>query len=124
MITEAYPLQWPLGWKRTSHPGPSSFGYADNKPTIHRATQELLRQIQLLPGTNIVVSSQLRDYARTAFRSVGNGHHLVRSPACLRHLYARTSKGSLPKAGETLPPGPLLLIQQAYQQGLSAHKVS
>ena len=60
MITEAYPLQWPLGWKRTSHPGPSSFGYAGNKPTIHRATQELLRQIQLLPGTNIVVSSELR----------------------------------------------------------------
>ena len=60
MITEAYPLQWPLGWARTAHPATSHFGSAGSNPTIHRATQELLRQLRLLKGNNVVISSDLR----------------------------------------------------------------
>ena len=60
MSTKAYPLQWPLGWARTAHPKPSHFGLGSNKPTIHRATQELLRQLRLLEGGNVVISSDLR----------------------------------------------------------------
>lgn len=60
MITEAYPLQWPTGWKRTKRPKPSSFGSDGNKPSIHRATQELRREMKLLKGKHLVISSDLR----------------------------------------------------------------
>lgn len=60
MITKAHPLQWPTGWQRTKRPRPSSFGYDGNKPSIHRATQELRREMKLLKGKNLVISSNLR----------------------------------------------------------------
>lgn len=62
-----YPLTWPFGWQRTRSPGPSQF-----KTEPGRATAGLLREIQRLGGTKIIISSnaQYRNdgmpYARQA----------------------------------------------------------
>lgn len=47
-IKEAYPLQWPVGWKRTRNPKQSRFGSWNSKPTIHQSTQSLLDELQRL----------------------------------------------------------------------------
>jgi hypothetical protein len=60
MITEASPLQWPSGWQRSPSPRHSSFGVGNSKPSIARATDKLMKEIRLMGGTHIVVSSNLR----------------------------------------------------------------
>ena len=54
-VTEAYPLSWPVGVPRTRHPAQSAFG----EVTIHRATQELLWEIERMGGRLPVVSTNL-----------------------------------------------------------------
>lgn len=55
MATEAYPLAWPTGIPRTRSPTRSAFG----EVTIHRATQELLWEIERMRGRLPVVSTNL-----------------------------------------------------------------
>jgi len=63
---ESYPLQWPLGWKRTTNPKRSRFGTYNSKPSIHKATQLVLSEIQKLihyPNhlmNEITISTNLR----------------------------------------------------------------
>lgn len=47
-----YPLQWPVGWKRTQIPGPSQF-----KTGMDKATRGLLAEISRLGGRLPVISS-------------------------------------------------------------------
>lgn len=54
-MAEAFPLQWPAGSPRTREPARSAFGDV----TIHRATQELLWEIQRMHGRLPVVSTNL-----------------------------------------------------------------
>jgi hypothetical protein len=54
-MTEAYPLAWPVGVPRTRYPAQSAFG----EVTIHRATQELLWEIERMGGRSPVVSTNL-----------------------------------------------------------------
>ena len=60
MITEAFPLQYPNGWKRTPKPQPSRFGSWNDKPSIHKATQKIISEMKLFGGTNLIISSNLK----------------------------------------------------------------
>lgn len=55
MAIEAYPLCWPVGWTRKKHPETSRF----KVQYFARVRDELIREIELLRGTNIVLSSNL-----------------------------------------------------------------
>jgi hypothetical protein len=55
MSAQAYPLQWPPGVPRTKSPARSAFG----EVTIHRATQELLWEIERMQGQLPVISTNL-----------------------------------------------------------------
>lgn len=59
-VTEAYPLQYPNGWKRTQQPEPSRFGSWNNKPSIHKATQKIIEEMRLFGGTDLIISSNLK----------------------------------------------------------------
>lgn len=60
MVTEASPLQWPEGWKRTIYPIDSRFGSWNDKPTIARATDKILHEMNLFGGEQIIISTDLR----------------------------------------------------------------
>lgn len=51
-MTTAYPLQWPAGWPRNQSPQPAAF-----KVSLARARDDLLRELDLLGATGVVVSS-------------------------------------------------------------------
>ena len=56
MSPTQFPLQWPLGWKRTQFPEYSKF-----KPnSAYVESREILHQLELLGATNTVVSSNLQ----------------------------------------------------------------
>lgn len=52
MTIEAYPLSWPAGWRRQPDPLPSKF-----KTTLIDARYGLVRQLELLGATDIIISS-------------------------------------------------------------------
>lgn len=55
-MTPQYPLQWPIGWKRTHYPETSHF-----KPgSAYAESYEVMHQLELLGATNIVVSSNMQ----------------------------------------------------------------
>lgn len=60
MITEAYPLQYPNGWLRTSNPQRSRFGSWNDKPSIHEGSQKIVYEMRLFGGKNLIISSNLR----------------------------------------------------------------
>ena len=60
MITEAYPLQYPNGWKRTKRPERSRFGAYNDKPSIHKATQKIIEEMRLFGGTGLIISTDLK----------------------------------------------------------------
>lgn len=53
-MIDAYPLQWPMGWPRTKWPERARFdtGFAT-------ARNELMRELNLLGATNIIISSNI-----------------------------------------------------------------
>lgn len=51
---KAYPLQWPLGWERTTHRRSSTY-----KVTTDAALEDLFSQVRLLGGRDVVVSSNV-----------------------------------------------------------------
>jgi hypothetical protein len=55
MSEHAFPLQWPLGWKRGNTYRRSPFG----NHSIDRATRELMGELRLLRAQNPVLSSNL-----------------------------------------------------------------
>lgn len=56
MNDKQYPLQWPMGWKRTQDPDWSRF-----KPgSTFSETGDVLHELELLGATNIVVSSNMQ----------------------------------------------------------------
>lgn len=55
-MSEAYPLQWPIGWKRAKYQDYSRFG----KFTFEQMRIEVLRELGLLGATNIIISSNLK----------------------------------------------------------------
>lgn len=55
-MTEAYPLQWPLGKPRAKWPASSKFGTY----TLAQVTQFVLREIRLLGGGTPIISTNLR----------------------------------------------------------------
>lgn len=54
-MTEAYPLHWPEGWPRTRFPKRSAF-----KTDFVKARDHLRRQIELMGGRYVVISSNLK----------------------------------------------------------------
>lgn len=56
-MIDAYPLAWPPGWPRTdwNRQEPAKF-----QTSLWGATQNLIREIELLGGTNLIISSNLR----------------------------------------------------------------
>ena len=54
-MVDAYPLQWPPGWKRTQHPKRSQFHYH----SIAKATAFLMEELKRLGATNVVISTNL-----------------------------------------------------------------
>ena len=59
MITEAYPLHWPLGWKRTDEPKTSRFGGSVKFPSVAKATAKLKDEIRLFGADGLIISSNL-----------------------------------------------------------------
>src|SRR5258708_5057688 len=55
MSAQQYPLQWPMGWKRTQNPLDARF-----KLGLHQAMRHLLSELDLLGAINVVVSSNLQ----------------------------------------------------------------
>lgn len=52
-MTQAYPLQWPVGWPRTKHPSSSRF-----RPRgLTEEAKKTVDEIQRLGGKNIVIST-------------------------------------------------------------------
>lgn len=58
---EAYPLTWPQGWKRTSHPIRSRFGKGIyHKPSIATGKDKILDEIRRLGGRDVIISTNLK----------------------------------------------------------------
>lgn len=55
VISEGYPLQWPGGWPRVKWPQRARF-----QTRFSTAVRELLRELDLLGASNIVISSNLQ----------------------------------------------------------------
>lgn len=55
MTTNAYPLQWPIGWKRTEAVARRRAPYRD--PSFAADRDDIVRQIGILKGRDVVVSS-------------------------------------------------------------------
>lgn len=53
-MVDAYPLQWPQAWPKTKYPS-----YARFKTSFGVARNELMRELDLLGATNIVISSNV-----------------------------------------------------------------
>lgn len=60
MVTEAYPLQFPQGWKRTKSPIRSRFGDWNKKPSIAKSTEKLQHEMKLMGGKDLIISSNLK----------------------------------------------------------------
>lgn len=62
MIKEAYPLQWPVSWKRIRHTRRSRFGSYNSKPSIAVATDLIMEELRRLTGSSrdIIISTNLR----------------------------------------------------------------
>lgn len=56
----AYPLDWPVGWPRTSKPKPSRFGDWNKKPTVNASRQKLENEIRLMGGKDMIISSNIK----------------------------------------------------------------
>jgi hypothetical protein len=58
----SYPLTWPSGWKRTMDPSRSRFGSYNKKPSVEKATSEILNELRLLIGINedIILSTNIK----------------------------------------------------------------
>ena len=54
-MTEAYPLQWPPGWKQTEHPKRSAFG----EYTFYRMTNEVKDELRRLGAKDIIISTNV-----------------------------------------------------------------
>lgn len=55
MINEGYPLQFPMGWKRTQNPERAMF----RNHTVAQAVNYLLDELNRLGGSNVIVSTNL-----------------------------------------------------------------
>lgn len=56
MSTQQYPLQWPMGRERNQRPEPSKF-----KPgSIYSEAQSIFREIELMGGRDIIISSNMQ----------------------------------------------------------------
>lgn len=53
---EAYPLQWPAGWKRSTYRSSSSFKVPD---AFGRIRDKLLAEVRRMGGTNVVLSTNI-----------------------------------------------------------------
>lgn len=62
MIKEAYPLQWPVGWRREKSPKHSRFGTYMNKPSIHQGTQFIIEELKRLTHSSqdVIISTNLK----------------------------------------------------------------
>lgn len=54
MSIEAYPLQWPMGWKRTEHPTRARFSVTPNAAIVH-----LFNELQRLGASGTVINSNV-----------------------------------------------------------------
>lgn len=54
-MIEAYPLQWPVGWKRTQYPDSSRF----QNPTVASARNFVLNELERLGATEPIISSNM-----------------------------------------------------------------
>jgi len=54
-MTEAYPLQWPVGWPRTDYPEYSQF----RNPTVASARRLTLDELDRLGASEVVISSNM-----------------------------------------------------------------
>lgn len=63
---ESYPLQWPIGWKRTEKPIQSRFRRSRRPLTIFESTVELLSELKLFMGLrnitaeDVIISTNLK----------------------------------------------------------------
>jgi hypothetical protein len=57
----AYPLSWPLSWKRNKTPQRSRFGTFYNKPSVAKGRDAVIHEVFVMgcPSYNVVISSNL-----------------------------------------------------------------
>jgi hypothetical protein len=56
MSAQTFPLQWPMGWKRTQYPELSRF----SPGSVSTESYEVIHQLEMLGATNIVISSNMQ----------------------------------------------------------------
>lgn len=59
MKKQAYPLQWPLGWKRVKAPTESRFGSLYDRHSIAYATDYILEELRKFNAKTVVISTNL-----------------------------------------------------------------
>lgn len=57
----AFPLAWPLGWKRTNNPSRSRFGTYYNKPSVAKARDAVIHELSVMrvPDYMVVISTNI-----------------------------------------------------------------
>jgi hypothetical protein len=53
---QSFPLQWPLGWKRTQYPKPSPF---KRDKTIYSSCKEITHQLSIMKAKDVVISTNI-----------------------------------------------------------------
>lgn len=59
-MTQAYPLHWPAGWKRTERPQRAPFWEGNGRTTLSTARDFLYAELERLRARDVVLSSNLR----------------------------------------------------------------
>jgi len=60
-MKDAYPLSWPAGWPRSLNQVRSRFGDWNNKPTVAKASDKLLHELNLMaPRAEVIISTNLK----------------------------------------------------------------
>lgn len=120
-MTEAYPLEWPLGWPRTPKPTRAIF-----QTSLAGARDGLLYELRLMNATDIVINSNmalwrdgLPDVATVATEPWYEVLNVPfdAGPAVIRRAFAELAKKHHPDVGGD--PAEFERIKKAYKEAMS-----
>lgn len=57
---EAYPLHWPIGWKRVKYPERSRFGSYGRNPSVANSIWRVQKEIRMLGGSGLIISTNVQ----------------------------------------------------------------
>lgn len=91
---QAFPLQWPLGWKRATYRGPSPY-----KVKTDAAIEDLLAQLRMMGARDIVISSNVPVRSDGTMYRGDHSDKRIPDPGVAVYWTMRNARGDLePKA--------------------------